>query len=205
MGHAEDDPATEDSRRKFEHVAAQLARGDLPAWRKRWLEIDLERHWNFEAPYRPMIGTGSGEAVDAPGSDTVGLVVCDGATLAVALSTGGASPMLAGRVGDTPLPGAGFWCSPAAAVTATGVGEEIARKLLCKWVHDRIAGGEDPQAACEAGVALYPPEIPIGLLAVTPSGWGVQANKVMAWAAWDGAQALDAVGDSSRTTDEPDD
>jgi beta-aspartyl-peptidase (threonine type) len=57
----------------------------------------------------------------APAGDTVGAVVCGrDAGLAVAASTGGIPGKLPGRVGDTPLVGAGAYADNAsAAVTAT--------------------------------------------------------------------------------------
>ncbi len=178
FGFADHDPSTPSSRKNFEDVARQLATRELPAWRQKWLELDLERYWNFDAPYAPVFGE--------PGCDTIGVVASSGDSLAVALSTGGASPMLAGRIGDTPLPGAGFWASPHAAVAMTGVGEEIARGLFAKWIHDRIADGIAPQAACEAAVARFPPGAPVGAIAVSPDAWGTAANRDMAWAAWTG-------------------
>lgn len=55
---------------------------------------------------------------------TVGAVARDRAgRLAAATSTGGTFGKLAGRVGDTPLIGAGTWADEAVAVSCTGVGE----------------------------------------------------------------------------------
>ncbi|MBI4612323.1 MAG: isoaspartyl peptidase/L-asparaginase [Planctomycetes bacterium] len=175
QGFPDHDPATREAREKYEEVVRQLTKGEVPPSRRRWLEIDLSKFWNFEVPYAKLAPTG-----------TIGVAVHALGRTAVALSTGGASPMLAGRVGDTPLPGAGFWAGPAGSVAATGIGEEIARKLLSKWVYDRIEEGASPAGACREGVALYPDEIPIGLIAVTPAGWGAANNREMPWAAWTG-------------------
>ncbi|GAB5520188.1 MAG: isoaspartyl peptidase/L-asparaginase [Rhodothermales bacterium] len=63
---------------------------------------------------------------------TVGCVVRDGqGHLAAATSTGGTPYRPAGRVGDSPLPGGGFYATPYAAASATGWGEAIATVLLC--------------------------------------------------------------------------
>lgn len=188
LGHAEYDPTTDDTYRKRDEVAAELASGRLPRWRQRWAEIDHALHWNFEAPFAPYFATGDPAPSEGAsgGLDTVGCVIADGATLAAALSTGGASPMMAGRLGDTPLPGAGYWVSAAAAVAVTGVGEAIIRELLARWVHDQIAAGSAPQAAAEAGVARFAADVPIGVIATTPHAIGVHANNVMAWSAWTG-------------------
>ncbi|WP_137291367.1 isoaspartyl peptidase/L-asparaginase [Natronorubrum halophilum] len=73
--------------------------------------------------------------------DTVGAVAFDGDALAAATSTGGRWLALAGRVGDVPQVGAGFYCSPAAAVSATGAGEDIARVTLSRRTARHIERG----------------------------------------------------------------
>jgi L-asparaginase/beta-aspartyl-peptidase (threonine type) len=60
--------------------------------------------------------------------------------------------MLRGRIGDTPLIGCGYYLGPAGAVCATGIGEQIIRRMLSRVVYDRIAAGDDPQSACCWGV-----------------------------------------------------
>ena len=59
---------------------------------------------------------------------TVGAVACDQAgRLAAATSTGGTFMKLEGRVGDTPMIGAGTWADADIAISCTGTGEEIIR------------------------------------------------------------------------------
>lgn len=79
--------------------------------------------------------------------DTVGAVAFDGDALAAATSTGGRWLALAGRVGDVPQVGAGFYCSPAAAVSATGAGEDIARVTLSRRTARHIERGCDADEA----------------------------------------------------------
>ncbi len=65
---------------------------------------------------------------DADRHGTVGAVALDVAgRLAAATSTGGMTGKLPGRVGDTPLPGAGTWADAVCAVSATGHGESFIR------------------------------------------------------------------------------
>ncbi|MBI4307278.1 MAG: isoaspartyl peptidase/L-asparaginase [Chloroflexi bacterium] len=144
--------------------------GEIP---EVWRTFDLERCWNFPTRYGDVIQS----------VDTVGAVVRgpDGA-FAVAASTGGASPMLRGRVGDVPLIGCGFYAGHQGAVAVTGVGEEIIRSMLARAMYDRLAAGADPQTACEEGVALFPPEVAVGAIAVSPRGHGIAANREMACA-----------------------
>ena len=66
-------------------------------------------------------------------------------------------------------------------MTATGIGEEIIRRVLSKFVYDKIADGLTPQAAANRGLALFPKSVPIGLLAVGSGGWGVASNRPMAF------------------------
>lgn len=59
---------------------------------------------------------------------TVGAVARDShGVLAAATSTGGMTGKLPGRIGDTPLPGAGTWADAACALSATGHGESFIR------------------------------------------------------------------------------
>jgi beta-aspartyl-peptidase (threonine type) len=67
---------------------------------------------------------------------TVGAVALDGnGTLAAGSSTGGILAMLPGRVGDTPIIGAGVYAeNPIGAVACTGKGECILRLCLAKEI-----------------------------------------------------------------------
>jgi beta-aspartyl-peptidase (threonine type) len=87
----------------------------------------------------------------AQSAGTVGAVVLDRhGHLAASTSTGGVSLKLPGRVGDSPIPGAGNYAHTAAACSATGHGELMMRVVAAKDLCDRVARGEHPQAATEA-------------------------------------------------------
>ena len=81
------------------------------------------------------------------GTDTVGAVATDGDRLCAATSTAGRWFALAGRVGDVPQVGAGFYASEAAAASATGEGEAIARFGLARGVVEAVEAGADPDDA----------------------------------------------------------
>jgi beta-aspartyl-peptidase (threonine type) len=67
--------------------------------------------------------------------DTVGAVALDiYGTLASATSTGGIWFKLPGRIGDSPIPGAGFYADRNVACSATGVGETIMTISLCRSI-----------------------------------------------------------------------
>ncbi|GIV61292.1 MAG: asparaginase [Rhodothermaceae bacterium] len=73
---------------------------------------------------------------------TVGCVARDrSGRLAAATSTGGTPFRPSGRVGDSPIPGAGYYASGRAAASATGWGEAIAAVVLCARAVDRVAEG----------------------------------------------------------------
>jgi len=108
---------------------------------------------------------------------TIGVVArgADGC-FAAASSTGGTSMMLPGRIGDTPIFGAGVMSGPEGAICATGDGEEIIRRLGSLRVYMRIANGEHPQAACDAEVAEFPKPYTVGFISVGAAGWGMAAT-----------------------------
>ena len=110
----------------------------------------------------------------------MGAVVRDGkGGYAAALSTGGTSIMLRGRVGDTAIIGAGLFAGPHGAVAATGDGEEIMRRVLAKDVYDRLAAGVPAQKAAEKGIALFPNQFAVGIIAVAATSEGIADNRTM--------------------------
>ncbi|WP_435077314.1 isoaspartyl peptidase/L-asparaginase [Halococcus sp. AFM35] len=83
------------------------------------------------------------------GADTVGAVAVEEGSVAAATSTGGRWYALAGRVGDVPQVGCGFYASPAGGASATGAGEDIARSTLAREAVRRLEDGEGPTEAAE--------------------------------------------------------
>jgi beta-aspartyl-peptidase (threonine type) len=79
---------------------------------------------------------------------TVGCVALDArGRLAAATSTGGTGQCYPGRVGDTPIIGAGTYCTPRVGVSMTGVGERIMVKLAAKRLADLVADGATLESA----------------------------------------------------------
>lgn len=75
-----------------------------------------------------------------PGAGTIGAVALDtSGKLAAASSTGGLGGKMPGRVGDTPIIGAGCWADERAAVACTGLGEYFMRVNAAADVSARIA------------------------------------------------------------------
>jgi isoaspartyl peptidase/L-asparaginase-like protein (Ntn-hydrolase superfamily) len=98
---------------------------------------------------------GSFEDNHPPGTlshGTVGCVVRDGAgRLAAGTSTGGVFGKLPGRVGDSPIIGAGGWADGTVAVSCTGQGEYFLRTSAASQVAFRMRfKGEGVAEACQA-------------------------------------------------------
>jgi len=80
--------------------------------------------------------------------ETVGAVALDSnGKLAAATSTGGRWLKLPGRIGDTPILGAGTYANKYAAVSATGIGEEIIKVGLALRICDLVEKGIPLQQA----------------------------------------------------------
>jgi beta-aspartyl-peptidase (threonine type) len=89
--------------------------------------------------------------------DTVGAVALDSmGNVAVAVSTGGLHGKLPGRVGDSPIAGAGGYAdNQLGAACATGVGEGIIRSLLTFRAVDSLATVANAQEAAERALAIF--------------------------------------------------
>lgn len=99
-------------------------------------------------PGAPPSNVGEAGSGHASGHDTVGCVVRDmHGQFAAATSTGGTPFKPPGRVGDSPLPGAGFYANDRGAVSSTGWGEAIAAVVLA---HSILRDVEDGHAAEKA-------------------------------------------------------
>ena len=82
---------------------------------------------------------------------TVGAVCLDASGgLAAATSTGGRRGQMPGRVGDTPVIGAGTWADRGVAVSCTGDGEAFIRAAAAHQLATRVAAGQELGPAAEA-------------------------------------------------------
>jgi len=111
------------------------------------LALDLPNYFYTEARWQALqqeltrIAAG-GAADDTPEQvrhGTVGAVACDAAgRLAAATSTGGRTAKMAGRIGDTPVIGAGTWADDTVAVSCTGHGESFVRGAIAHEISARM-------------------------------------------------------------------
>lgn len=161
---------SETAREKFTKARNLIKGNRMQELREDWVGVDIKAIWNFTRTFEEVFGT-----------DTIGAVAIDkDGLLAAANSTGGATPMLNGRLGDSPIIGCGFYAGPAAAVATTGIGEEIIRRQAARATYDLISFGEDVQRACEQVVSRFPAKFSIGIIAVSRRGVGVAGNRDMA-------------------------
>jgi isoaspartyl peptidase/L-asparaginase-like protein (Ntn-hydrolase superfamily) len=108
---------------------------------------------NRPASARLTSTTAAGEAIPFS-HDTVTVLAMDQkGSLAGVCSTSGLAHKLPGRVGDSPIIGAGLYVDDkAGAAGATGTGEEIIRIGGSLLVVEAMRAGRSPQEACEAAV-----------------------------------------------------
>lgn len=140
---------------------------------RRWAEMQRAKTRASERPNvlgdDPEVGsTASSAPNDRAG--TVGAVALDGAgRLAAATSTGGMANKTWGRVGDTPIIGAGTYASRLCAVSCTGWGEYFIRNAAAFDVHARMAYAGAGLAEAVRGVVFDT------LAAQVPSSGGLVA------------------------------
>jgi len=104
--------------------------------------------------------------------DTVGAVATDGERIAAGTSTGGRWCALAGRVGDVPQVGSGFFATGVGGASATGAGEDIARTTLARRAVDHLEAGHGPDRAAELALADFREysDAPVGLIVLDVDG-----------------------------------
>jgi beta-aspartyl-peptidase (threonine type) len=129
-------------------------------------------------------------------ADTVGAVVLDArGDYCAAGSTGGVLLKTPGRVGDTPVPGAGFYATPElGACVATGMGEAMLREVTCVRLLERIARSSFSPERC---AREYCEELrastnaAVGVVGITARGVAFAAHDMCrhAWARWNAGGA----------------
>lgn len=111
--------------------------------------------------------------------DTIGMLALDAqGNLSGACTTSGLAYKMHGRVGDSPVIGAGLYVdNEAGAATATGVGEEVIRICGSHLIVELMRQGAGPEAACKAAVERiirrHPDkarDIQVGFLALNKQG-----------------------------------
>jgi N4-(beta-N-acetylglucosaminyl)-L-asparaginase len=102
--------------------------------------------WLKKAEYKPVI--------NIENHDTIGMVAMDAAgNLSGSCTTSGMGFKMRGRLGDSPIIGAGLFVdNEVGAVTATGQGEDVIRVCGSHSVVEYMRQGMSPEEACKAAV-----------------------------------------------------
>ncbi len=134
MGFEEYDPVTKERLEQWREL------------RKRLIERGESRHWKklneLIKEYPEVLRS------------TVGAVAFDGDEVVAGTSTGGVFLKMFGRIGDTPLIGAGTYANEVAGASCTGLGEVAVRLVLAKTATDFVKLGMDAGAASMAAISL---------------------------------------------------
>lgn len=121
------------------------------------LSLDAEKNymeWLKKNEYRPQINIEkkqSSNPHDPDNHDTMGILALDSdGRLSGACTTSGMAFKMRGRVGDSPIIGAGLYVNgQVGAAVATGQGEELWRSAASFSVVNYMSSGSSPQEACK--------------------------------------------------------
>jgi N4-(beta-N-acetylglucosaminyl)-L-asparaginase len=140
----------------------------VPDSEKEWKE------WLIKSDYKPE--------ANIENHDTIGMIALDEmGNLSGACTTSGMAFKMHGRVGDSPIIGAGLYVdNEVGAATATGQGEEVIRIVGCHLVVELMRQGLSPTDACKEAVERVvklmerrnkdPKLIQVGFLALNKQG-----------------------------------
>lgn len=131
--------------------------------------------------YREVKESGSVQPpCDQSMADTVGCVVVDSlGNIAATSSTGGIPKKAPGRVGDSPVMGAGAYANSLCGASATGYGEHIMRVLLSRMTVLYVEEGQHPKAAATKGMQMFETQTSseAGIIVADNRGrWGYATN-----------------------------
>ncbi len=166
----------------FEAGSGKLTPESEKAWRE----------WLKKSQYKPTINIENARPGSAsthfppayfddgsPNHDTMGTIALDlRGDMSGAVTTSGMAFKMHGRVGDSPIIGAGLFVdNEVGAATSSGVGEEVIRICGTHTVIEQIRSGRTPEAACREAVARIIKRNPakardlqVGFVALTKKG-----------------------------------
>lgn len=133
--------------------------------------VKAYQEWLKTSEYKPVI--------NFENHDTIGLLAMDAnQNLSGGCSTSGMSFKIRGRVGDSPIIGAGLYVDNAAgACTSSGVGEEVIRIVGAHLVVEKMRDGLSPLKACRLAIERIVEirkekikELQVGFIAINKSG-----------------------------------
>lgn len=137
---------------------------EIPEVRTEWLD------WLKKSEYKPI--------ANIENHDTIGMIAMDrNGQLAGSCTTSGMAYKIHGRVGDSPIIGAGLFVDgESGAACSTGVGELVIRTAGSHTVVELMRAGMDPTEACKEAVRRILRQVPenkgmqVGFLALRKDG-----------------------------------
>jgi len=144
------------------------------------LTVKAEKAW------KKWLQTADYEKKNVQDHDTIGMVAIDRqGNLSGACTTSGLAFKMHGRVGDSPIIGAGLYVdNDVGAATATGVGEAVIKICGSHLIVELMRQGSTPQEACEMAIQRLLNKYPqyqkdqVGFLAMNKAGeYGAYAIK----------------------------
>ena len=126
--------------------------------------------WKIKSKYEPVI--------NVENHDTIGMIAIDNyGDIAGACTTSGLAYKMHGRVGDSPIIGAGMYVdNEVGGAVATGVGELVMKTLGTFLIVELMRGGKTPQQACKEAIKRIADKqkdykkFQVGYIAVNKSG-----------------------------------
>jgi L-asparaginase / beta-aspartyl-peptidase len=162
MGFGDHEPVTPERRADWQRKHDALEEGAVEQL------FTLRRFLKDHPEYAG--GTVGAAAVDAHG------------VLAAATSTGGVTLKLMGRVGDSPIAGAGNYATAHVAASATGTGEFVMRSLATRAIAEAVARGSSLAEAVRAALDDMGRDYDadVGIIAVDRHGLPVAMHRTAA-------------------------
>ncbi len=112
------------------------------------------KNWLKQASYDPFTTIKELQKAHSRNHDTIGMLAMDTkGHLSGACTTSGMAFKMHGRVGDSPIIGAGLYVdNEVGAATATGIGEEVVRICGSHTIVEAMRYGQSPEQACKTAL-----------------------------------------------------
>lgn len=168
--------------------------------------IEAWKNWLKKSNYNPMETVELIEERIKKNHDTIGMLAIDSLNnISGACTTSGMAFKMHGRVGDSPIIGAGLYVdNEIGAATGTGVGEEVVRICGSHTIVEAMRYGKSPEEACKHALERlismkgenHARKIQIGFIALNKNGdfgcYSMLPNFTMAVHSQDGVQIISA-------------
>lgn len=186
IGMKKYDPLTKAAKKRWEDLVEKIRKGEAGDGDNEWDLDALRKRWNYARPYEEIFGDETPPKARHKGrlgfvTDTIGAVATDGKTFAAAASTGGTITTLRGRIGDSPVIGAGIFAGEFGAVACTGNGNRLLRERAATMMHDWMGEGLSAQAAVRRFTAKFADTTDVWAAVIGLEDHAGGGNRDIAW------------------------